>query len=228
MIPPTVPPEAGPAGPDAPPAVPSPALRPIHLIGIAAAVAGGALVTLLLLDARPAARDAVSPSSSDSAALPRPALGGMPALDPSAPPKWSSKHQSRWVNPSRRNAAFEVAAERPVAVWNATVTPALVVRCASGKVDVFVFTQSAARIEPEDDNHTVKLVFDGGAATHERWPDSIEHDALFAPEGRAAAARLAEAQTFAFTFAPHNAPPATAYFDVRGLKQTMAASRACR
>ena len=228
MIPPTVPPDADPAGPEAPPAAPPSAIRPIHLIGVAAAVAGGALVTLLLLDARPAARDVAPAVSPDPAALPRPALGGMPALDPSAPPKWSSKQQSRWVNPSRRSAAFEVAAERPVAVWNGTVTPALVVRCASGKVDVFVYTQSAARIEPEDDNHTVKLVFDDGGATHERWPDSIEHDALFAPEGRALAARLSEARSFAFTFAPHNASPATAYFDVRGLKQTMAASRACR
>ena len=52
--------------------------------------------------------------------------------------------QARWVHPSRKSAAFEVAAERPVAIWNGTVTPTLVVRCNKGRVDAFVFT----RFEP--------------------------------------------------------------------------------
>ena len=200
-------------------------LKPIHLVAIAAAIAGGALVTLLAMSARPSADAPRSEVKSAGAGIP----GGptVPAIDPAAPVKWTSAGQARWVNPSRAAAAFEVAAERPVAIWNGTVTPSLVVRCNKGRVDAFVFTSSAARIEPEDENHTVKLEFDSQPAAHDRWPDSVEHDALFAPDGRAFVEQLSSSQTLRFTFAPHNAGPAAALFDVRGLKERMAATKAC-
>ena len=228
---------------DAEPTAPAPAappatggLRPIHLIAVAAAVAGGALATLLVMDVRPSAETAPRPmaratvgvSASSAVADADPALPPVPASDPAMPVKWSSKGQARWVTASRTSAAFELGAERPIAVWNETVTPVLVVRCTKGRIDTFVYTDSAARIEPDDDNHTVKLSFDDEAGIHERWPDSIEHDALFAPDGRALADRLSSARSFHFTFAPHNAGPATARFDVRGLKEKMAATKACR
>jgi hypothetical protein len=200
-------------------------LKPIHLVAIAAAIAGGALVTLLAMSARPSAD---APRREMKTAGPGIAAGpSAPAIDPAAPVKWTSNGQARWVNPSRNAAAFEVAAERPVAIWNGTVTPTLVVRCNKGRVDAFVFTSSAARIESEDENHTVKLEFDSQPAAHERWPDSVEHDALFAPDGRAFVGQLSTSQALRFTFAPHNASPAAALFDVRGLKEKMAATKAC-
>lgn len=199
-------------------------LKPIHLAAIAAAIAGGALVTLLAMSARPSAdalRREVKTAGAGVAAAPS------AAIDPAAPVKWTSAGQARWVHPSRNAAAFEVAAERPVAIWNGTVTPTLVVRCNKGRVDAFVFTNSAARIEAEDENHSVKLEFDAVPAAHERWPDSVEHDALFAPDGRAFVEQLSSSQALRFTFAPHNAGPASALFDVRGLKEKMAATKAC-
>ena len=199
-------------------------LKPIHLVAIAAAIAGGALVTLLAMGARPSADAPRREVKTAGATLAGPSA---PAVDPAAPVKWTSAGQARWVNPSRVAAAFEVAAERPVAIWNGTVTPSLVVRCNKGRVDAFVFTQSAARIEAEDENHTVKLEFDDRPADHERWPDSVEHDALFAPDGQAFVQRLSSSQALRFTFAPHNAGPAGAVFDVRGLKEKMAATKAC-
>ena len=200
-------------------------LKPIHLVAIAAAIAGGALVTLLAMSARPTAdapRREVKTAGARIAAAPSAA-----AINPATPVKWTSAGQARWVHPSRNAAAFEVAAERPVAIWNGTVTPTLVVRCNKGRVDAFVYTNSAARIEAEDENHSVKLEFDAVPAAHERWPDSVEHDALFAPDGRAFVEQLASAQALRFTFVPHNAGPAGALFDVRGLKEKMAATKAC-
>jgi hypothetical protein len=206
---------------------PARGLRPVHLVAVAAAIAGGALITLLAMGARPSAVATPHVEARRTAAVA--ATGkASPGIDLDAPAKWSSTHQARWVNPSRTAAAFEVAAERPVNVWNGSVTPTLVVRCTKGRVDAFVYTNSAARIEPEDENHTVRLVFDDDGGTHERWPDSVEHDALFAPEGRVLVDRLAAAQTLRFTFAPHNAGPATAIFDVRGLKAKMSKTRACQ
>ena len=90
------------------------------------------------------------------------------------------------------------------------------------RTDVFVYTDSAARIEEQDENHTVRVAFDGEAGAHERWPDSVEHDALFAPDGKAMAARLLAARQMRFTFSPHNAAPVTATFEVAGLGELLA------
>ena len=211
-------------------------LKPVHLIAVAAALAGGALVTLLVMDVQPSAETAPRPLARATVAAPpssaqndpNPTGAPVPVIDPARPVKWSSKNQARWVNPSRQSAAFELDADSPVAVWNDTVTPVLVVRCTKGRVDAFVYTASAARIEPEDDNHTVQLSYDDGAGLSERWPDSVEHDALFAPDGRALVDRLSAAHALRFSFAPHNAGPATALFDVRGLKEKMDGTKACK
>ena len=132
---------------------------------------------------------------------------------------WSSKHQGRWISNHRKSAAFELEANRPVAVWTNQVRPTLVVRCIDKRTDVFVYTDSAARIEEQDENHTVRVAFDDEDGTHERWPDSVEHDALFAPDGQAMAARLLAARQMRFTFSPHNAAPVTATFEVGGLAE---------
>jgi hypothetical protein len=61
------------------------------------------------------------------------------------------------------------------------VRPLLVVRCMK-KTEAFVYTGSALRIEPNTEDHTVSFRFDDEPARTERWPDSAEHDALFAPD----------------------------------------------
>ena len=83
------------------------------------------------------------------------------------------------------------------------------VRCLAHKADAFVFTDSPARIEPEDENHTVRVAFDDEPDATQRWMDSEEHDALFAPDGAAFARRLAQSAHLRFGFTPHNAPPVT-------------------
>jgi antibiotic biosynthesis monooxygenase (ABM) superfamily enzyme len=98
------------------------------------------------------------------------------------------------------------------------------VRCQGGQVEPFVYTQSAARMEPQDGDHTVRVAFDDGPEVTERWPDSDEHDALFAKDSAAFAQQLATAQTLRFAFEPHNAPPASARFDVSGLSGLLSAA----
>jgi hypothetical protein len=51
----------------------------------------------------------------------------------------------------------------------------------------------------------------------ERWADSDEHDALFAPDGAGFAQRLQRARTLRFGYTPHNALPVVAQFQVSGL-----------
>lgn len=195
-----------------------------RLGAIGVAVAAGAAVTLMLMAARSAARSETVPPAARAgeAADARPSV---PAMSAGAP-QWTSANQSRWVGNSRKSVAFEVEAERPVGVWLKRVTPVLVVRCMDRRTDVFVYTESAAQIETEDENHTVRLALDDGPESVQRWPDSVEHDALFAPEGPALRQALERASTLSFGFLPHNAGPVTARFDVRGLAERLASAGA--
>jgi hypothetical protein len=131
--------------------------------------------------------------------------------------KWSAENRSLWTGARRRGAAFELLAENTVPVWMNQVRPSLVVRCIAGKTDLFVLTGSALKIEPDTEEHTVSLSVDDETAEADRWPDSADHDALFAPDGAALARRLARARTFRFGYTPHNASPVTAVFHVSGL-----------
>lgn len=189
-----------------------------HILAIAAAVAGGGLVTLLVMTSRPAAREeSHAARSAPAVAVPR-----ATASAPAAPrPVWSSRNQARWISNHRKSAAFELEANQAAAVWMKRVRPTLVVRCMDNRTDVFVYTESAARIEPQDENHTVRVALDDEAGADQRWPDSVEHDALFAPDGQVLARRLVTARQMRFSFSPHNAAPVTATFEVAGLGELL-------
>jgi hypothetical protein len=139
-------------------------------------------------------------------------------------PHWERVTDGRWVNAGRHTAAFEVAATNRTHIWTRDVTPLLVVRCQNGNAEAFVYTQSAARMEPEDGDHTVSFAFDGQAAVTERWPDSAEHDALFARNHASFTTALARSRTLRFGYTPHNAEPVTATFAVDGLSELLASS----
>jgi hypothetical protein len=83
---------------------------------------------------------------------------------------------------------------------------------------VFVLTSSAAKIERDNaTHHRVTVSFDEGGDVAQMWEHSLEHDALFAPDGRALARQIASAERMSFTFTPFNAPPAVVTFSVNGL-----------
>ena len=193
----------------------------VHVLAIAAAVAGGGLFNLLLMAGRPGSTRRGRRSADGQ--IRHGACGeANPAIPGAARPAWSTRNQSRWISNSRNSAAFELDANQPVSVWMKQVRPALVVRCMDKRTDVFVYTDSAARIEEQDENHTVRVAFDGDEGAHERWPDSVEHDALFAPDGKGMAGRIQASREMRFTFSPHNAAPVTATFEVAGLSELLA------
>ena len=189
----------------------------------AAGVVGGAF-TVALLMARGTSADAVGvavapvhAAPAKAAKAPAPHTGG-----------WTTGNKTVWAGRERNSTAFEVAADNMVSIWMRTVRPTLVVRCVAGSLDAFVFTSSAVQIEPQTDDHTVRFSFDAGADVTERWPDSEEHDALFAPDGRAFVRRVAAARELRFGFKPHNAPAVTAHFTVAGLSTLIEpAAREC-
>ena len=194
------------------------------LVGVG--VAAGLIVALLGVRG-PASSAAPKPSAAAAPAQvatpkPRKAPAAVAAPLAAATPKWSSTNSAEWIGRQRNSVAFELPASNKIQVWMRQVEPTLIVRCQAKKPEVFVFTNSAARMEPEDQDHTVRIRIDDGPERVERWPDSDSHDALFAPDGAALARELLHARTLHFSFNPHNAAPASARFDVAGLAEVLA------
>ena len=74
-------------------------------------------------------------------------------------------------------------------------------------------------MEAQDENHSVRISFDDEPEVTERWPDSSDHDALFAPDAVAFARRLTAARTLRFGYTPHNSQKAVAEFHLSGLAE---------
>jgi hypothetical protein len=181
------------------------------LLVILSAVGVAGLVAFTMLSAG-------GPSPEVTAApVEAPARKASPRPSPPSPPPvaavtrtWSSENRAEWVGKQRNAAAFELAANNTVDIWLSRVRPLLIVRCVSKRTEVFVWTGSALKMEAQGDDHTVTFEVDDEPELTERWPDSAEHDALFAPDGAAFA-------TLRFGYTPHNAAAVMAEFQVSGL-----------
>lgn len=132
--------------------------------------------------------------------------------------KWTGSKQPRWARDGSKTIAFELQAEKDIAVWMKRVRPFLAIRCLYHTTEVMVLPDSAASIEPND-RHTVRVGFDGGADAQQLWFGSDDHQALFAPDGAAFTTQIAAARTMRFGFTPYNAKPVTVEFDVRGFDE---------
>ena len=181
---------------------------------VAAALMVGSVITFALGGSR-----GVTPTTATTASRAAAKAGSAPAAasKPAFTQSWSTARRGYWTANQRHTAAFELPAENTVAIWMNYVRPILVVRCMNKRTETFVYTGSALRIEPNTEDHSVSFQFDGETASDEHWPDSAEHDALFAPDGAAFAHRVLAAKSFRFGYTPHNAEPVEAQFHVDGL-----------
>ena len=192
-----------------------------------ALVGTGALTTLLLMSRGVASPEAAAAVPALTTPRPAATATAMPA-PAAAVSRWRTSTSGKWLGNSRRSFAAELQADAQVPIWTRSVRPVLVVRCMGASPEVFVFTDSAAKLEPRTEDHTVSLTFDDQPAQTERWPDSADHDALFAPNGRALIDQITQARTLRFGFTPHNASAVTAEFQVEGLAPALAHARECQ
>jgi hypothetical protein len=202
-----------------PVAAPPHSATPLIVTVAVAVLVGAGGLTFTMLNARATAAAVARTTAPMAAATAVPSAASVAAF---SAPKWSHAHAYRWVSNRPRSVAFELESIERVPVWTTTVRPMLVVRCLSRKTELFVYTETAARIESDDENHTVGLAFDDGPQSVERWPDSEEHDALFAPDSAALATRIASAHHLKFSYTPHNAQPVTVNFDLNGADEVVA------
>ena len=209
--------------------------RQLAMVGGGVLAAGALIFTILgmrgaaspepVATPAPARRaPAKTPTKATAGAQATPAPAARTVSVDADAPRWSRVTDGRWVSANRQTAAFEVAATARVHVWMRDVTPVLVVRCEKGNAEAFVYTQSAARMEPQDGDHTVQVSFDGASPASQRWPDSAEHDALFARNPRDFTRQLTQARTLQFGFTPHNAEAVVATFVLDGLEPLLASA----
>jgi len=190
-----------------------------ELMIIAATLVIGSAITFALGGSRDAAPTTAAPAKA-TASKKAPTAAAAPASRFTQ--IWSASRRAYWTANQRHAAAFELPAENTVAIWMNYVRPILVVRCMNKRMETFVYTGSALKIEPNTEDHTVNFRFDDQAGRSEHWPDSAEHDALFAPDGAAFAQQVLSSKTFRFGYTPHNAEPVEAQFHVDGLTELIA------
>ena len=189
-----------------------------EVLMVAGALLASAAITLTLLSARGKVPTAVPVPRTVAAS----GFAGASAetVVPSGGARWTPNSEA-WVGADRKGTALELPARNETKVWMRTVRPLLVVRCVNHRTDVFVFTDSAAAMEKQDEDHSVKVALDGEPERTERWPDSASHDALFAPDGPGFLQQLGRARILRFSYTPHNAAPVVALFDVAGLAERL-------
>lgn len=197
-----------------------------EMMFVAAALVVGSAITFALGGSRGPTPTTVATTNRAAA---KAGSGPAAAPKPAFTQTWSTTRRAYWTANQRHAAAFELPAENTVAIWMNYVRPILVVRCMNKRTETFVYTGSALKIEPNTEDHSVSFHFDGEPASNEHWPDSAEHDALFAPDGAAFAQRVLAGKSFRFGYTPHNAEPVEAQFHVDGLAQLIdpAAAKDC-
>jgi hypothetical protein len=163
-----------------------------------------------------AAAPASAPTATAVAASTAAPLAAAPVAADVEASRWTQANREWLWNP-KKGAAFQLTSVNKVAIWQGIAQPMLVVRCESNRLQAFVFTASAIQMESQDENHTVRLTIDDQPEQVERWADSDDHDALFAPDSLAFAHRLASARVVRIGYTPHNAARAVAEFHVQGL-----------
>ena len=142
-----------------------------------------------------------------------------PASEP--PPtggKWTASQSTSEMDDSK-GVSLHLDADNEIQGWIAKNRPTLIVRCRENRTQVYVITGMASSIETSDDleAHTVRVRIDDRAAERQRWTDSTDDKALFAPSPLQLARDLTKAKTLRLEFTPFQASPATVIFDVTGL-----------
>jgi hypothetical protein len=133
-------------------------------------------------------------------------------------PTWSGRRTATWAHDGSKTVTFQLDATHEVPVWMSRVRPTLVVRCLSRSTQAYVVIGTSASFEEDADHRTVRLQWDDGQETAEKWLTSESGQELFAPNGVALVRQLAHGQRLRFGFTPFNAPPVMVEFAVQGFE----------
>lgn len=134
--------------------------------------------------------------------------------------KWTGGRGARSLIDDSQTVVFRLDAESEFAGWLGRHRATLIVRCQENRTAVFIQTGTAASVESGDlDRHTVQIRLDDGVAFSQKWSESTNNEALFAPSPIPLARQIVDTDRMVVRFTPFNANPATLVFDVRGFDQ---------
>lgn len=156
------------------------------------------------------------PQQSTSVTLPvAPPTESAPSAVPSD--HWRVSQDTSPMDGSE-TVTLDLDSEDSIQGWVKSEKPTLIIRCKENRTEVYVVTGMAASVEFGTEGHTVRTRLDDRKPVSQRWSDSTDHKALFAPNPIPLAKRLANAKKLAFEFTPFEASPAIAEFDLTGLE----------
>lgn len=134
---------------------------------------------------------------------------------------WLRKSSVSPIDDSR-NVALHVLADTPFEGWIDEKSGALFLRCRENETDAYIYTGLPA--QPERGNYnrvTVTLRYDKEDARTIVMNESTDNQALFFRQPIAEIKRMMEHEEMLFRFTPHNAPPTTTRFQLRGLEKAI-------
>jgi type VI secretion system protein VasI len=116
------------------------------------------------------------------------------------------------------SVVYHLEADNTINGWlKPGIRPALYVRCQERRTSVYVNFDTA--LNPElglHNQHTVRVRWDDGDAVSQRWGESTDGEAAFAPNAVAFVRRLEKATRLRLEVVPFNASPQVVDFDVQG------------
>ena len=139
-----------------------------------------------------------------------------PQIEQTPPPTWTGARRASWARDGSKTVVFTLAATHDVPVWMSRARPALVVRCLSRTTEAFVVLDTSSSFETDADRRTVRLQWDDGPVSTQRWAVSESARELFAPDGVAFVRQMVNAHALRFGFTPFNANPVVVEFAVQG------------
>jgi hypothetical protein len=188
----------------------------LMIVGAAGMLAGVACVLALgWLRGDAPVRTAAAAAPGASAAT-KPVASAVVETGPT--PTWTGRRAATWAYDGSKTVSFQLEATREIPVWMSRVRPTLVVQCLSRATQAFVVIGTSASFEEDADHRTVRLQWDDGPETAEKWQTSESGHELFAPDGVAFVRQLAQGQRLRFGFAPFNANPVSVEFAVQGFE----------
>lgn len=166
------------------------------------------------------------PASAPNAPISNSTLGATP---PNTPVNLWSESEETSAMDGKTTIVLSRTSDDTYQAWLGSRKPRIAVQCYTHRhPDVFVEIGGSATVEYGDELHTVRIKFDGGQPTKQRWSQSKDNQALFASSPTLLIGDMKRHKLMLFEFDPFNTPTsATVSFEMAGLAESMSKHSEC-
>jgi len=126
---------------------------------------------------------------------------------------WMQSIETASVMDNKHSISISTMAQNAINTASWTDQPELVIGCNEGKFELRIKTEAITR------SGSVRIKFDDKPPVNQRWQESTNYRALYAPNPRQLAEQLKSTSYFAFEFGEFQAGKYVFIFDVRHLDE---------